>query len=61
MLPQPKPRALREHFVVPPIRSREVICRFTLSVSSGLDVHRCLFCGDNYFDIPYTELTVCFT
>ena len=24
MLPQPKPRAMREHFVVPSIRSREI-------------------------------------
>jgi hypothetical protein len=24
MLPQPKPRAMPEHFVVPPIRSRDV-------------------------------------
>jgi hypothetical protein len=24
LLPQPKPRAMREHFVVPPIRRREV-------------------------------------
>jgi hypothetical protein len=24
LLPQPKPRAVREHFVVPPIRSREI-------------------------------------
>jgi hypothetical protein len=26
MLPQPKPRAVREHLVVSPIRSREVAC-----------------------------------
>ena len=26
LLPKPKPRAMREHFVVPPIRSREVAC-----------------------------------
>ena len=26
MLPQPKPRAVREHFVVPPIRSRDGDC-----------------------------------
>jgi hypothetical protein len=26
LLPQPKPRALREHFVVPSIGSRDVAC-----------------------------------
>ena len=26
MLPQPKPRAMPEHFVVPPIRSRDGAC-----------------------------------
>jgi hypothetical protein len=26
ILPQPKPRAMREHFVVPSIRSRDVAC-----------------------------------
>ena len=26
MLPQPKPRAMREHFVVPSIGSRDVAC-----------------------------------
>jgi hypothetical protein len=26
MLPKPKPRAVPEHFVVPPIRSRKVAC-----------------------------------
>jgi hypothetical protein len=42
-------------------RTISVICRFTLSVSSGLDVRRCLFCANSYSDIPWTELTVCFT
>ena len=41
LLPQPKPRAMPEHFVVPPIRSRDGACIQRSGVGCCPSVRRC--------------------
>ncbi len=55
-LPQPKPRAVREHFVVPSIRSRKVGWAKRSSVGRGEDALKVLDFGDGSVNVHAAQI-----
>jgi len=51
ILPEPKPRAVREHFVVPAIRSREIVRAQRSGVLHGEDALQPLDFGNGLFSV----------